>query len=403
MNPFVHLHVHSQYSILDGQASIAGLVDKAQHDGMKAIALTDHGCMFGVKEFFNYISKKNKDKAEEDKIKPIIGCEVYVARNGQLNQRKEVKEDARGWHLILLAKNYQGYKNLLKIVSKAWTDGYYYVPRTDHEQLEKYHEGIIALSACLGGEVPRFVGDGRLEDAENSVQFYQRVFGDDFYLELQRHKPTVTNAAQDTYPKQLEVNKHLVEFARKYGIKLVATNDVHFVEEEHAEAHHRLICLNTGRDLDDPSNMAYTKQEFFKTQEEMNDVFGDIPEALDTSVEIAEKVEYYTINHDAIMPNFPRPEGFESDDDYLKYLTYKGAERVYPEMTDEVRERIDFELGVVKTMGFPGYFLIVQDFTTAARNMGVSVGPGRGSAAGSAVAFCLGITQVDPIKYDLLF
>jgi len=403
MNPFVHLHVHSQYSILDGQASIAGLVDKAQHDGMKAIALTDHGCMFGVKEFFNYISKKNKDKAEEDKIKPIIGCEVYVARNGQLNQRKEVKEDARGWHLILLAKNYQGYKNLLKIVSKAWTDGYYYVPRTDHEQLEKYHEGIIALSACLGGEVPRFVGDGRLEDAENSVQFYQRVFGDDFYLELQRHKPTVTNAAQDTYPKQLEVNKHLVEFARKYGIKLVATNDVHFVEEEHAEAHHRLICLNTGRDLDDPSNMAYTKQEFFKTQEEMNDVFGDIPEALDTSVEIAEKVEYYTINHDAIMPNFPRPEGFESDDDYLKYLTYKGAERVYPEMTDEVRERIDFELGVVKTMGFPGYFLIVQDFTTAARNMGVSVGPGRGSAAGSAVAYCLGITQVDPIKYDLLF
>jgi DNA polymerase-3 subunit alpha len=185
MNPFVHLHVHSQYSILDGQASIAGLVDKAQHDGMKALALTDHGCMFGVKEFFNYISKKNKDKAEEDKIKPIIGCEVYVARNGMANQRKEVKEDARGWHLILLAKNYQGYKNLLKIVSKAWTEGYYYVPRTDHEQLEKYHEGIIALSACLGGEVPRFVGDGRLEDAERSVQFYQRVFGEDFYLEIQ--------------------------------------------------------------------------------------------------------------------------------------------------------------------------------------------------------------------------
>jgi DNA polymerase III subunit alpha len=210
MNPFVHLHVHSQYSILDGQASIANLVDKAIADGMKAIALTDHGCMFGIKEFYNYVRKKNSGKNDADKFKPIIGCEVYVARNGMHNQRKEVKDDARGCHLILLAKNYQGYKNLLKIVSRAWTEGYYYCPRTDHAELEKYHEGLIVSSACLGGEIPRHITDGRLDEAEKSIKWFQRVFGDDFYLELQRHKPTVSNAAQDTYPKQVEVNKHLV-------------------------------------------------------------------------------------------------------------------------------------------------------------------------------------------------
>jgi DNA polymerase III subunit alpha len=403
MNPFVHLHVHSQYSILDGQASIQGLVDKAVGDGMKALALTDHGSMFGVKEFFNYVNKKNKGKEDQDRIKPIIGCEVYVARNGMSNKRKDVPDDARGWHLILLAKNYQGYKNLLKIVSKAWTEGYYYNPRTDHHQLAKYHEGIIACSACLGGEIPRFIGDGRMDEAEKSVLWFKEVFGEDFYLELQRHKPTVPNASQDTYPKQVEVNTHLVELGRKHGVKLIASNDVHFIEEEHAEAHHRLICLNTGRELDDESGMAYTKQEWFKTQAEMNAIFSDIPEALVNTLEIADKVEYYSIDHSAIMPDFPRPEGFDNDDEYLRHLTYKGAERVYPEMTDEVRERIDFELETIKKMGFPGYFLIVQDFTTAAREMKVSVGPGRGSAAGSAVAYCLGITQVDPIKYDLLF
>jgi len=403
MSPFVHLHVHSQYSILDGQASVSGLVDKAIADGMKAIALTDHGNMFGIKEFFNYVKKKNKDKEEADKFKPIFGCEVYVARNGRFNQRKEVREDARGWHLILLAKNYQGYKNLIKIVSNAWTEGYYYCPRTDHEQLEKYHEGLICSSACLGGEIPRYITGGQYEKAEASIRWFKELFGDDFYLELQRHKPTVPNAAQDTYPKQVEVNKHLVDFAQKYGIKLIATNDVHFVEEEHAEAHHRLICLNTGRDLDDQSGMAYTKQEWLKTTEEMNQVFSDIPEAISTTAEIAGKVEFYSIDHAPIMPDFPRPEGFADDYDYLQYLTYKGAEKVYPNMDDETKERIGFELGVIKHMGFPGYFLIVQDFVAAAREMGVAVGPGRGSAAGSAVAYCLGITRVDPIKYDLLF
>lgn len=403
MSPFVHLHVHSQYSILDGQAAVKALVDKAIADGMKAIALTDHGNMFGIKEFYDYVNKKNKGLPDDEKFKPIIGCEVYVARNGRLNQRKEVKEDARGCHLILLAKNYQGYRNLIKIVSNAWTEGFYYVPRTDHSELEKYHEGIIASSACLGGEIPRLITDGRIDEAEETLQWYKNIFGEDFYLELQRHKPTVPNAAQDTYPKQVEVNKHLLELSKKYGVKLICTNDVHFVEEEHAEAHHRLICLNTGRDIDDMSGMAYTKQEWMKTQEEMNNVFADVPEALENTVEIADKVEFYSIDHKPIMPNFPRPENFKDDFEYLQYLTYKGAEKVYPEMTPDTKERIDFELGVIKGMGFPGYFLIVQDFTTAARNMGVAVGPGRGSAAGSAVAYCLGITKVDPIKYDLLF
>ena len=403
MIPFVHLHVHSQFSILDGQASIQALVDKAMADGMKAVALTDHGNMFGVKEFFNYVRKKNADKPDEEKFKPIIGCEVYVARNGKENQRKEVKEDARGWHLILLAKDYQGYKNLLKIVSHAWTEGYYYCPRTDHAELEKYHEGLIACSACLGGEIPQHLLNGQVKEAEASIKWFKRVFGKDFYLELQRHKPTVPNAAQDTYPKQQEVNAHLVELASKHEVGLICTNDVHFVDEEHAEAHHRLICLNTGRELDDPGNMAYTKQEWFKTQDEMNAVFADCPEALANTQEIAEKVDFYSIDHGPIMPTYQLPDGYDNDDDYLRFLTYEGAKKVYPELTDEVRERIDFELGVIQTMGFPGYFLVVQDFTTEARKMGVSVGPGRGSAAGSAVAYCLGITQVDPIKYDLLF
>jgi len=403
MIPFVHLHVHSQFSILDGQASIPALVDKAMADGMKAVALTDHGNMFGVKEFFNYVQKKNKGKTDEEKFKPIIGCEVYVARHGKENQRKDVKEDARGWHLILLVKDLQGYKNLLKIVSHAWTEGYYYCPRTDHAELEKYHEGLIACSACLGGEIPQHLLHGQLKETEASIHWFKRVFGGDFYLELQRHKPTVSNAAQDTYPKQQEVNGQLIELARKHGVGLICSNDVHFVEEEHAEAHHRLICLNTGRDLDDPGNMAYTKQEWFKTQEEMNAVFADCPEALANTQQIADKVSFYSIDHGPIMPTYGLPDGYVDDDAYLRHLTYKGAEKYYPEMTDEIKERIDFELGVIKDMGFPGYFLVVQDFTTEARNMGVAVGPGRGSAAGSAVAYCLGITRVDPIKYDLLF
>ncbi|MEG1617289.1 MAG: DNA polymerase III subunit alpha [Bacteroidales bacterium] len=435
MQPFVHLHVHTQFSILDGQAAIPALVDKAIKNGMKAIAVTDHGNMFGIKEFFNYTNKKNgavngeikslKKKIKEleaapddhsDEIgllkqeikekestlfKPIFGCEVYVAKRGRLS--KSGKEDQSGHHLILLAKNNTGYHNLIKLVSKGWVEGYYYRPRIDKEILEQYSEGLIVCSACLGGEIPKLIQRGDLQGAEQAILWFKQIWGEDYYLELQRHKTNNPDANREVYPIQVEVNKHLIELAAKTGVKLIASNDVHFVNEEHAEAHDRLICLNTGKDLNDPTRMRYTKQEWMKTQEEMNELFGDLPEALSNTLEIAQKVEFYSIDHGPILPNFPLPDGFTDDNDYLRHITYEGAKLRWGEMNEEQKERVDFELATIKNMGFPGYFLIVQDFIAAARNMGVSVGPGRGSAAGSAVAYCLKITDIDPIKYDLLF
>ena len=435
MQPFVHLHVHSQYSVLDGQASVKVLVDKAIANGMRGIALTDHGNMFGIKELTDYVNKKNKDvdgeiknlkktieelksadavdqealsKAEtalkeaESKIfTPIIGCEMYVADN-DMTDRSNKKDIGR--HLIVLAKNQHGYHNLIKLVSNAWTDGYYYHPRTDKKQLEKYHEDLIVCSACLGGEVPKLITAGHIEEAEKSILWFKKVFGEDYYLELQRHKATVARANQEAYPLQQEVNKVLIEMSKKHNIKLVCTNDVHFVNEEDAEAHDRLICVSTGTFLDDDKRMLYTKQEWMKTQEEMNELFADVPEALSNTQEVLGKVERYSIEHGPILPNFPLPEGFTDNNDYLRHLVLVGAEKRWGKnLTDEQKERIDFELETIKNMGFPGYFLIVQDFISAAREIGVSVGPGRGSAAGSAVAYCLGITQIDPIKYDLLF
>ena len=339
MHPFIHLHVHSQYSVLDGQASVKALVDKAIADGMRGIALTDHGNMFGIKEFFDYVKKKNSDadneiksiKKEIESLKesddnsalqeaearlsaakkklfiPIFGCEMYVADNSMHN--KDNKKDT-GRHLIVLAKNEKGYHNLIKIVSSAWTEGYYYHPRTDKKQLEAHHEGLIVCSACLGGEIPKLIANDRIDEAEESVLWFKRVFGDDYYLELQRHKASVPNANHDTYPLQEKVNKVLVDFSKKHGIKLVCTNDVHFVNEADAEAHDRLICISTGTYLDDPKRMLYTKQEWMKTQQEMNDLFADIPEALDNTLEVLDKIEMYSINHGPILPNFPLPEGF---------------------------------------------------------------------------------------------
>jgi len=466
MNSFVHLHVHSHYSVLDGMSTISGLVDKAAKSGMNAVALTDHGSMFGIKEFFNYTKKKNGkvkgqistlenqlkadgiseeekadiliqiEKAKQKLFKPIIGCETYVARRGRLS--KDGPEDRSGYHLVLLAKNKIGYRNLCKLVSLGYIDGMYYRPRIDHEILEKYSEGLIASSACLGGEIHKKVERGNLVEAEEAVLWYKRVFGDDYYIELQRHKTDKPNADYTCYEKQNIQNLELIKLARKTNTNLLVTNDVHFVEEEHGEAHERLICLSTGKDLDDPNRMRYTKQEWLKTPEQMWQIFADIPEALENSVKIAEKVEFYDIDSDALMPVFPIPEHFATLDhyratynednlreefgegfdalgydkavrvkleaDYLRKLTLDGAKHRYGEnMDDETAERIDFELGVMKTMGFPGYFLIVQDFIAAARSMGVSVGPGRGSAAGSVVAYCLRITDIDPLKYDLLF
>ena len=458
MEDFIHLHVHTYYSILDGQSSIKRLVDKAVANGMKGMAITDHGDMFGIKEFHDYVGGINKGRKKEglDPFIPIFGCEMYVSRHGSKSLRRG-KEDQGGYHLIVLAKNYQGYKNLIKLVSNSWVDGYYMRPRTDREDLEKYHEGLMVCSACIAGEVPAKILKGDIAGAREAIEWYHNLFGDDYYLELQRHEvkdPTI-RANRETYPLQQKANKVLIELAHEYGIKLVCTNDAHFVDQENAEAHDHLLCLSTGKELDDPTRMLYSKQEWFKTREEMNDIFSDVPEALSNTLELLEKTEIYSLDHDPIMPFFPIPESFGTEDewrkkfteedlfkeftsdengenplpqedgekkikklggydklyrikfeaDYLAKLAYEGAAQRYgTPLPKEVDDRVRFELHIMKTMGFPGYFLIVQDFINSARDeLGVMVGPGRGSAAGSVVAYCLGITKIDPLKYDLLF
>lgn len=458
MEDFVHLHVHTYYSILDGQSSVERLVDKAVGNGMRAMAITDHGNMFAIKNFYNYCNKVNKKLKAEGKpaFKPILGCEMYVARHKKESKIKE-NGDMGGKHLVVLAKNYVGYKNLIKLVSRAWVDGFYMRPRTDHDDLERFHEGLIVSSACIAGEVPSKILKGDIDGARESIRWFKRVFGEDYYLELQRHEVTnpSIHANRQTYPLQQKANKMLLQLAKEENVKVICTNDAHFVDEENAEAHDHLICLSTGKDLDDPNRLLYTKQEWFKTREEMNQVFSDLPEVLRNTCEIADKVEFYSIDNAPIMPFFPIPEDFGTEEklrqtvsneaifkefttdengnnimseeeakskvnklggidklyrikleaDYLAKLSYEGAKKLYGEpLTDEVEERIKFELHIMKTMGFPGYFLIVQDFINTAReSLGVMVGPGRGSAAGSVVAYCLGITKIDPIKYDLLF
>ena len=450
MSEFTHLHVHTQYSILDGAAAIKKLLARAKELGMGALAITDHGNMFGVKEFHN--------AAKAAGIKPILGCEVYVAARNRFE--KTDKEDRSGHHLILLAKNLEGYHNLIKLVSYAWTEGFYYNPRIDKELLEKYHEGIICCSACLGGEIPQLVMRGDMAGADEAVRWFRDLFGEDYYLELQAHKTGDPTRDEKVYDHQVMVNKVLLKLAEKYGIKYIATNDVHYILAEDAEAHDRLICLSTGRDLDDPQRMRYTGQEYLKSYDEMAALFPDHPEALATTQEIVDKVEEYSLSHKPYMPNFLLPDDFvvelaplkesiavglgkiykEKPEElqamqarvdacaseqeigaideqvaellltarqylYLRYIVWQGAERRYPgdKLTEAIRERIDFELKTIEWMGFPGYFLIVWDFIRAAREIGVSVGPGRGSAAGSVVAYCLKITNIDPIAYDLLF
>ena len=512
MMNFTHLHVHSHYSMLDGMSKIGDLINKAKKNGMYAMALTDHGNMFGIKDFIDTVAKENgkvKDKIKEQEavlkndgatpeekqeaefqieqlktqfFKPIIGTEAYCARRTLYDKDKDVKErnpetgkerilDSSGYHLILLAKNKQGYHNLCKLSSIAYTDGFYSRPRIDHNVLEQYHEGLIVCSACLGGEIPQLIMKGDLAAAEEAVLWFKRVFGEDYYLELQRHKTDKPNANRQTYEWQERVNPVLIELAHKHNIKLIATNDVHFVEEEHGEAHDHLICIATQKDYADPDRMHYSKQEWLKTPEEMAAIFYDIPEALENTMEVADKVEVYSIDSDPIMPVFDIPSDFGTEEeyrqritekdlfdeftqnekhevvmsqadaekkikklggydklyrikfeaDYLEQLVWKGARKRYladrkdlsdtsdlsdikAALTAEQRERIVFELHTIKTMGFPGYFLIVSDYIRAARELlDVSVGPGRGSAAGSVVAYCLWITDIDPLEYDLLF
>ncbi len=458
MLDFIHLHVHTYYSLLDGQSPINQLVDKAVKDGMKGMAITDHGNMFGIKEFFDYCQKVNKGRAKEglEPFKPIFGCEMYVARRGNKALREQ-REDMGGWHLVVLAKNKVGYHNLIKLVSRSWVDGFYMHPRTDFADLEQYHEGLIISSACLGGEIPQHIMHGRMKEADERVQWFKNIWGDDYYLELQRHQVTDPGilANRDTYKEQKSVEPHIIELANRHHIKVICTNDSHFVNQDNAEAHDHLLCLSTGKELDDPNRMRYSKQEWFKTREEMEAVFHDMPETLTNTMEILDKVETYDIESPPIMPFFPIPEDFGTEEqwrvkfseddlfreftsdengenplpeeegrkkidklggfeklyrikfeaDYLAKLAYEGAERIYgAPLSAEVDDRIRFELHIMKTMGFPGYFLIVQDFINSARKeLGVWVGPGRGSAAGSVVAYCLGITKIDPLKYDLLF
>lgn len=557
MDQFTHLHVHSHYSLLDGMSKVPDLVDKCQRTGMNAIALTDHGNMYGIKDLLDYCKKVNgkakgkvkdckedirkaeekiaqlpgweetlkaghmvqtvieneqtvekdlplsehdkkdlKDKIEDAKkaqkelpilqeqlpkleqkaadyipFKPIVGVEAYCARRSRLSHDSNYREtngegrsfivDQSGWHLILLAKNMVGYHNLCRIVSLSFIDGFYGRPRIDKDLLQECHEGLICCSACLGGEIPQHIMKGDMQKAEEAVLWFKNLFGDDYYIELQRHKTDKPNADQNVYIRQQQVNPVLIDLARKHDIKIICTNDVHFVEEEHAEAHDRLICLATNHYVDDVDRMHYTKQEWLKTPEQMAELFSDIPESLSNTQEIVEKVEVYDIDSDPIMPLFPIPEEFGTEEqwrkkfttedlfneftrdekgdvvlsqedaekkikklggydrlyrikfeaDYLNKLAWEGAEWRYGEKlhaeTEEgqaLRDRITFELHIMKTMGFPGYFLIVRDYIRAAREeLGVSVGPGRGSAAGSVVAYCLRITDVDPMPYDLLF
>ena len=393
MSSFVHLHVHTQYSILDGASSVKSLLRRAKDLGMEALAITDHGNMFGVKEFH--------DAASAASVKPIIGCEIYVARTS-LEDKTSV-EDRSGDHLILLAKNKTGYHNLVKLVSQAWIRGFYYKPRIDKQLLRAHSEGLIASSACIAGEAAQEILSGNMRTAEEAILSYKEIFGDDYYLEVQRHETTDPTSDTTVFPMQQRVIAAYRELAAKNNIKIIASNDVHFIMQDEAEAHDRLICLNTGKDIDDPKRLRYTKQEYLKSGEEMQAIFADMPEAVSNTLEIAAKVEYYKLNSEPIMPDFSMPPEFSDKDEYLRHLTMKGAAERWETISPELQARIDFELSVIKNMGFPGYFLIVQDFLRAAREMGVWVGPGRGSAAGSVVAYSLRITDIDPIKYNLLF
>ncbi|MDA9299395.1 DNA polymerase III subunit alpha [Saprospiraceae bacterium] len=405
MPKFAHLHCHTQYSLLDGASEIGVMMDKAMADGQTAVALTDHGNMFGA---YKFVAEANKRD-----ILPIVGCEFYMVEDRHKRKFEKAKgqRDIR-YHQLMLAKNAKGYQNLCKLCSLGYIDGQYgKFPRIDKELIEQYHEGIIATSCCLGAEVPQAIMHGLLEEAEEKLKWWLNLFGEDYYVELQRHsglekldyRDRNGNKAISKYSQE-DINQILIGFAKKHNIKIIATNDVHYVEEEDNQPHDLLLCVNTGSFVEDQNRFKFASSDFyFKTQDEMNYIFGDVPQAIDNTMEIASKIDKLTLSRDVLLPAFPLPKGFDSQESFLRHITYVGANRKYDTITPIISERLDFELSVINASGYPGYFLIVQDFTTVARELGVSVGPGRGSAAGSAVAYCLGITNIDPIKYDLLF
>ena len=399
MRPFVHLHTHTEYSLLDGIAKISELVDKAMADGMPGIAITDHANMFGVAEFLHYVERKNRELGTS--FKPIIGCELYVARRGMA--QKGEREDFAGYHLVLLAKNLTGYKNLVKIVSRSWLEGYYGRPRTDHADLERYHEGLICCSACIGGEVAQHILHNDFEAAERTAKWYKSVFGEDYYFELHRHKPTVEQANHTTHKLEQKVNNQLLALSEKLGIKLICANDIHFLNEEDAEEHDALLCRNCSRSADDPRRLIFSKQEWMKTTAEMNDLFGDIPEALENTIEIFNKVEHFSIDHAPLLPKPLLPEGVDEVEHLARLAFERAYERFGKPLPAEVKERLKAELKIINSNGYPAYFLMWHEIIAAARKMGAQAGPGRGSAACSLVLYCLGITQVNPLRFGLAF
>ena len=399
LRPFVHLHTHTEFSQYDGIAKIDELVDKVIADGMPGIAITDHANMFGIKKFVDCVRRKHEEGGTN--FKPIIGCEVYVARRGM--EYKEEREDFAGYHLVLLAKNYIGYKNLIKLVSRSWTEGFYGRARTDKRDLERYHEGLICCSACIGGEVAQHILNGNLAEAEESAKWYKKLFGEDYYFELQRHSATAERA--NYFLRELEdrVNDQLLALSEKLGVKYICTNDIHFVNEADAEAQDTFICMTWSKRYDDPGRLVFSKQEWMKTTAEMNTLFGDIPEALDTTVEILDKVEVFSIDHAPILPKPTLPDGVD-EVEYLARLTFEGARKRFGKVLPvEVKERLKDELRAINHRGYPAYFLMWHEIVTAARDLDAWIGAGRGSMGCSLVAYCLDFTQIDPLKWDLPF
>ena len=385
MPDFVHLHVHSEFSLLDGMCRIKDLPKRAKELGMKAIALTDHGVMYGAVNFYKECVKEG--------IKPIIGCEVYVAPRSRMD--KEAGIDDNYAHLILLAKNKTGYQNLIKLVSLSFTDGYYYKPRIDLEILEKYHEGLICLSACLAGTINQAILKDDLEEAKKIALWHKNVFGEDYYLEIQNNG----------LPEQVMVNQKLIMLSRELDIPLVATNDAHYLKQEDCYNHEILLCIQTAKKMTDEDRMKFATDEFYiKSPEEMADYFSSVPEAIENTVKIADKCNFDFEFGVTKLPNYDVPEEFETHEDYFRYLISNGLEKRYgKDYGEDVKTRAEYELGIISRMGYIDYYLIVWDYINYAKSIGIPVGPGRGSGAGSIVAYAIGITDIDPLKYNLLF